>query len=277
VSIGVRQLHADDLSALRQLVERDPVTHCFVASRLEMGTDRWHLGGDLLGYFTDEGLQSAMYVGANLVPVETTPASRAAFADRLRRLGRRCSSIVGRAEDVLDLWRFLEPSWGPAREIRARLLLLVIDQDPSVPPDNDVHVTPMTDLDTLLPACVDMFTGEVGVSPVAGGMGSSYRARVAEIVAAGRSFSRIAGPTVIFKAEIGAVSATTCQVQGVWVDPAHRGQGLSEGGMAAVVLLARDGVAPVVSLYVNDFNTAARKCYATVGFREHGEFATILF
>ena len=81
----------------------------------------------------------------------------------------------------------------------------------------------------------------------------------------------------MFKAEIGAVSATTCQVQGVWVDPAHRGQGLSEAGMAAVVRLARMDVAPVVSLYVNDFNTAARKCYASVGFREHGEFATILF
>jgi len=277
VSIGVRQLHADDLSALWQLVKRDPVTHCFVASRLAMGTERWHLGGDLLGYFTDAGLESAMYVGANLVPVETTPASRAAFADRLRRLGRRCSSIVGNAEDVLDLWRFLEPSWGPAREIRARQLVMVMDHDSSLTPDQDVHVTPMTDLDTLLPACVDMFTGEVGVSPVAGGMGSSYRARIAEIVSAGRSYSRISGSTVVFKAEIGAVSATTCQVQGVWVDPAHRGQGLSAAGMAAVVRLARMDVAPVVSLYVNDFNTAARKCYVSVGFREHGEFATILF
>ena len=277
MSIGVRQLHADDLSALWQLVKRDPVTHCFVASRLEMGTERWHLGGDLLGYFTDAGLESAMYVGANLVPVETTPASRAAFADRLRRLGRRCSSIVGNAEDVLDLWRFLEPSWGPAREIRARQLVMVMDHDSSLAPDRDVHVTPMTDLDTLLPARVDMFTGEVGVSPVTGGMGSSYRARIAEIVSAGRSYSRISGSTVVFKAEIGAVSATTCQVQGVWVDPAHRGQGLSAAGMAAVVRLARMDVAPVVSLYVNDFNTAARKCYVSVGFREHGEFATILF
>lgn len=277
MSLGVRPLTADDLPALLRLVERDPVTHCFVGSRLEGGAERWRLGGDMLGYVTDDGLESALYVGANLVPVETTPASRAAFAHRLRRMGRRCSSMVGRAQDVLDLWRLLEPSWGPAREVRARQLVLVIDHEAAVEPDRLVRVTPSEDLDTLLPACVAMFTAEVGISPVAGGMGPSYRARVGELVAAGRSFSRIESGTVVFKAEVGAATSRVCQVQGVWVDPGRRGRGLSEGGMAAVVELARAHVAPVVSLYVNDFNTVARKCYATVGFREHGEFATILF
>lgn len=274
---GVRQLLPDDLSALIGLVERDPITHCFVASRLSLGLERIRLGADIWGYFTDEGLQSALYLGANLVPVETTPASRAAFADRLRRAGRRCSSIVGPAEDVRDLWRLLEPSWGSPREVRARQPLLVIDAAPNIAPDPRVTVTSLMDLDTLVPACVAMFTAEVGISPIAGGMSESYRSRIIELISAGRSYSRIQDGVVIFKAEIGAASASACQVQGVWVDPAHRGRGVSEPGMAAVVQLAQQQVAPAVSLYVNDFNTVARKCYAAVGFREHGEFATILF
>jgi predicted GNAT family acetyltransferase len=73
------------------------------------------------------------------------------------------------------------------------------------------------------------------------------------------------------------VSDGVCQVQGVWVDPRFRGRRLSESGMAAVVQLAREQIAPVVSLYVNDYNTPARKAYASVGFREHGSFATVLF
>ena len=61
------------------------------------------------------------------------------------------------------------------------------------------------------------------------------------------------------------------------MDPAHRGRRLSEAGMAAVVRLAREQLAPRVTLYVNDFNTAARKSYLAVGFRQVGTFATVLF
>ena len=135
----------------------------------------------------------------------------------------------------------------------------------------------MTDLDVLFPACVEMFTAEVGVSPVAGGGSAAYRARIAEIVQAGRSFVRIEDEVVVFKAEVGAVAGDVCQVQGVWVDPRFRGRGLSESGMAAVVEQVRADISPVVSLYVNDYNTAARKSYARVGFREEATFATVLF
>jgi predicted GNAT family acetyltransferase len=80
-----------------------------------------------------------------------------------------------------------------------------------------------------------MFTEEVGVSPLAGDGGAVYRARVRELVTAGRAFARFHGDDVVFKAEVGAATRSTCQVQGVWVAPRYRGRGLSVGGMAAVV------------------------------------------
>ena len=79
---------------------------------------------------------------------------------------------------------------------------------------------------------------------------------------------------VIFKADVGSVSGSVCQVQGVWLDPALRGRGLAAPAMAAVVRLART-VAPTVSLYVNDYNLPARATYLRVGFTDVGEFATI--
>jgi uncharacterized protein len=66
-------------------------------------------------------------------------------------------------------------------------------------------------------------------------------------------------------------------VQGVWVDPQLRGKGLGTAGMAAVVNLCLDEIAPVVSLYVNDFNAPALATYARVGFSRVGTFATVLF
>ena len=48
-------------------------------------------------------------------------------------------------------------------------------------------------------------------------------------------------------------------------------------GMAAVVELVRAEIAPVVSLYVNEFNRPARAAYERVGFRQTETFATIMF
>ncbi|WP_342770138.1 GNAT family N-acetyltransferase [Xylanimonas allomyrinae] len=103
------------------------------------------------------------------------------------------------------------------------------------------------------------------------------RSYVRLAVRTGDPYARPTGPMVEFKAELGAIAQGVAQVQGVWVDPAVRGRGLSEGGMAAVVVDARLRVAPVVSLYVNGYNERALRAYRRVGFEQVGTFATVLF
>lgn len=274
---AARVLTAADLPALRPLLDRDPVANCFVASRVEAaGLDPWRLGAELWG-FGGGRLEAACFAGANLVPVGDAPAGLAAFADRARRQGRRCSSIVGPAASVAALWERLEPHWGPARDVRASQPLLSTARPPAVPADPRVRRVGLAELDLLMPACVAMFTEEVGTSPLGSDNGAAYRARVRDLVLGGRAFARIEGGEVLFKAELGAVSARACQVQGVWVAPAHRGRGLGTAGTAAVVTEALRSVAPVVSLYVNDFNRPARRAYERVGFDNVGTFSSVLF
>ena len=222
-------------------------------------------------------LVSLCYGGANLVPVQATSPAIAAFADRALRQGRRCSSIVGTSAAVTELWGLLRPYWGPARDVRAAQPLMAIDGPSPVPPDPQVRRVRLDELDILLPASIAMFTEEVGVSPLAGDGGASYRARVGELVRSGRAFGRIEDGQVIFKAEVGAATPQACQVQGVWVRPEYRGRGLAAPGMAAVVALARQSISPLVSLYVNDFNTPGRATYRRAGFTEVGEFMSVLF
>ncbi|MDJ0383827.1 GNAT family N-acetyltransferase [Streptomyces sp. G-G2] len=274
-----RVLEPSDLDAALQVLGREPVANAFVTSRVQVaGLDPWRLGGEMWGWYTDGQLRSMCYAGANLVPVCAGPEAVRAFADRARRTGRRCSSIVGPAEAAGLLWRLLEPHWGPARDVRAHQPLMTTEQpSPEIAPDPLVRRVRTDQMDMIMPACVAMFTEEVGVSPLTGDGGLLYQARVAELVAAGRSFARIEDGKVVFKAEIGAATHRACQIQGVWVDPAFRGRGHSETGMAAVVDYALRDIAPVVSLYVNDFNTAARASYRRVGFREVGMFMSVLF
>ncbi|MER5617932.1 GNAT family N-acetyltransferase [Streptomyces sp. NPDC057575] len=274
-----RVLEPSDLGAALAILESEPVANAFVTSRVQIaGLDPWRLGGEMWGWYADGRLRSLCYSGANLVPICATPEAVRAFADRARRAGRRCSSIVGPAEPTAQLWRLLEPGWGPAREVRANQPLMVTESPSAdVTPDPLVRRIRKDEMDVLMPACVAMFTEEVGISPLAGDGGLLYQARVAELIGAGRSFARIDDGKVVFKAEIGAATPQACQIQGVWVAPEHRGRGLSETGMAAVLRYALADVAPVVSLYVNDYNTPARRAYARVGFQETGAFMSVLF
>ncbi|UGQ09889.1 GNAT family N-acetyltransferase [Yinghuangia sp. ASG 101] len=278
-SASSKVLDGADLPAILDLLGRDPVTNVFVASRVHLaGADPWRLGGELWGYYESGRLASLCYAGANLVPVEAGPEAIRSFADRARRQGRRCSSIVGPADAAANLWGLLEPIWGPARDVRpVQPLMVATEPSRTVTPDPRVRRVRRDEIDTVMPACVAMFTEEVGVSPLAGDGGALYRARVAELVNSGRAFARIEDGRVVFKAEIGAVTPHACQIQGVWVAPERRGEGLSEIGMAAVLDFALREIAPIASLYVNSYNTPARAAYRRVGFAETGAFMSVLF
>jgi len=214
---SLRVLGASDLSAALEITHRDPVTNVFVESRLlSAGLRPALLGAEVWGYEVRGRLESLCYVGANVVPVQARAEAVLAFAERALRGGRRCSSIVGPAEAVAPLWERLAPTWGPARELRpSQPLMAVSTRSPDVKPDPLVRHVEREELDVVLPACVAMFTEEVGVSPYGSGGGPIYRSRVRELIGQRRSFARIEAGKVVFKAEVGAVSPDACQVQGV--------------------------------------------------------------
>lgn len=284
-----RVLGRADLTQALAICAVDAVASVLAAARLEIAV-RSGFGvaaGQAWG-FPDVGpLEAVCWAGANVVPVIpiADPARRAeavaAFAAVARVHGRRSSSIVGEQWAALALWEQLSRYWPPARDVRADQPSMAIMTAPALPPDPTVRRSVPAELDLVLPACVHMFTEEVGYSPVSSG-GSAYAERVRSLVEEGRSFVRLvpddAGrPAVAFKAELGAVAGGVAQVQGVWVDPAFRGRGWSESGMAAVVTATRASIAPVVSLYVNAYNEKALAAYRRVGFEQVGTFATVLF
>jgi uncharacterized protein len=276
-SASLRLLTDHDRDEVLAICDRDPVANIFVAARIRAaGVDPSRLGGQLWGYGDGGQLTALCYSGANLVPVEAGPDAVTAFASRARMQGRRCSSIVGPAEAVSQLWSQLAPVWGTPRDVRPVQPVLAMSAPSAIEPDPLVRMVRPAELDAVLPSCIAMFTEEVGVSPIGADGGVAYRARQADLIAAGRSFARIDDGKVIFKAEIGAVTPQACQVQGVWVPPDCRGRGHAVRGMAAVVRAALQ-MAPVVTLYVNDFNAPARGAYRRVGFTQAGTFMSVLF
>ncbi len=275
---GVRPLGVADLQDFLELAGRDPVVNVFADYRARTTSlePRW-LGGEVWGRFEDGRLRAACHVGANLVPVEADDDDARAFAERALARGRTVSTIVGPHDAVRAFWDAVSPSWGTPRELRWEQPHLEIAADPLVAPDAEVRRTTREDMGQLYPACVAMYTEEVGLSPELGGGSDLYRARVTQLVSRGWSFARFDEGRLVFKAEVACASPHAAQVQGVWVPPDRRGEGLAVAGVAAVVDLVRRDIAPTVSLYVNEWNHAARRAYERVGFVETARFSTIMF
>ena len=274
----VRVLGPADLPAALEVFATDPVTNVFVEyrTRLTQLDQRW-LGGQMWGYEPEGRLEALCHVGANLVPVAGTAESCAAFAERAVGQRRLSSTIVGPRDAVELLWSDLADEWGAPRELRWDQPHLEISTAPLVQPDPKVRRTTAAEVDTLYPACVAMYEEEVGVSPELDGGRNLYRARVSQLVNRGWSFSRIEDGRVVFKAEVACATPAACQVQGVWVAPDRRNEGLCTVGIAAVVDIALREIAPTVSLYVNAHNTAARTAYERAGFGQSATFSTIMF
>lgn len=274
----VRHLGESERGAVRRLLDAEPYAAAPVAERVE--TQRLsglRSEGRLFGFGPRRQVESLCYFGTHLTPVRANGHAVAAFADLFAGEQRTCSSMVGTADAVLGLWHRLSGSWGRARDVRPCQPLLVMSQPPDLEPDQEVRLVRANEIDLLFPSAVRMYTEEVGISPLVEDGGRGYRQRVAELVRARRAYARFLDGEVIFKAELAVVTRHTAQIQGVWVEPRWRGRGIATAAMAAVVHDALRRVAPSVSLYVNDYNTPARRVYARCGFRQVGEFATVLF
>lgn len=275
----VRLLGPGDRDAFLALTGLDPVVNVFAAYRARVTNldPRW-LGGEIWGRFEGEELVAGCHMGANLVPVQCTPEDVERFAARAISRVRSTATIVGPHDAVAAFWDVVEDRWATPRELRWRQPHLQISEDPHVAPDPQVRVTTASDLGALYPACVDMYTEEVGVSPETAGGKDLYQARVRQLISRTWSFARFDEQgRVVFKAEVACATPHAAQVQGVYVHPDRRGEGLAVGGMAAVVALVRAEIAPTVSLYVNEWNTAARAAYARVGFVETARLSTVMF
>jgi hypothetical protein len=283
LTVPVRQLAEADRAAVERLLAAHPIAAAQIAERVALRGLGWRADGRLFGYGGARRQPEALlWSGGQVTPLVlpgqgAEPAALSAFAELMGGQPRVCASLVGLADAVLPLWERLRPCWGPERTVRSCQPLLTLENPPSVAADPLVRRVRPDEVDLLFPAAVAMYTEEVGVSPLGDDSGRGYRGRLGEMVRAGRSYARIVDGKVVFKAELAVVTRHTTQLQGVWVDPAWRGRGMATAALATVVRDALRGIAPTVSLYVNDFNAPARRVYDRLGFRQVGTFATVLF
>ena len=273
-----RLLGPDDVDAALDLCARDPASHVFVASRILDGG----LGSgstSAYGWFDEGRLSALVWSVANVVPVGTSAQSWPALAAHVRKVRRRCASFLGPRDEVAGLWREAGAAFPQPRAIRGEQPLMATRTPPSslgVELDPRVRPARVDEVDLVLPAAEHMFTQEIGYRPYTGSP-AFYRDSIWRLVRAGRTYVVVEDGRVIFKADVGSVALGACQIQGVWLTPQLRGQGLAAPMMAAALEQAMLDHAPLATLYVNDFNAPALATYRRIGMERVGTFSTILF
>ncbi len=273
----MRALTPEDRDEALALCVRNPAANVFVTARILEGALH-SMPGSLLGAYRDGWLTGLAWVSSNLVPVECDEQSIDAIAQRVKQWRRQCASIFGPADQVGWLWERLGLQWGPARSVRRPQPLLSTRERPSavgLPCHPRLRRAEPNEVDVVLPAAAAMFTEEIGYPPFVGSP-AGYRSVISGLIRAGHTYVWIDSNTTLFKADIGSVGAGTAQIQGVWLTPRLRGQGLARPLMAAVTEAVLRDVAEEATLYVNDFNAPARRTYASLGFAPVGSFMTVL-
>lgn len=278
---------------LMHVLQADPARHAYLLALVSArgSADISGPTGTLYGVFDDFGPIAAYWLGGSIVAVDATPATNKPIATLLNARGRWSTSIIGDASWVLDLEARLR--WGKPRGVRPEQPLLVFEEEPTVFAHPGVRLGAIPDLSAVFAASVEMFTEEVGFSPIAEGQ-SDYRARVRSLLDNRstlvvmtdrgvdgepiRQWPASGSPQqVVFKADLGIRSPYAVQIQGVWTHPDFRGRGIASAAMAAVSEHARQHAAPVVSLYANSYNGPALRVYEKAGYVQRGTFATVMY
>jgi predicted GNAT family acetyltransferase len=250
-----------------------PEVNCFLSSRAQLLEKSKN--STLLVYRNSYSeIEGVTYIGGNLIPAISSRSALLSLVDHLRSRQYKFSSIVGESRTVFDLWELISHLYSEPRAIRQSQPLLSLRGVPKISGNPLVHPATLGDLEEVVEVGIAMFTAEVGEVPDY----VDYRSRSIELIGAGRTLiSRdLDNGKIIFKSDIGAIGAGAYQIHGVWVDPAQRGKGLGSAGVATLVEYG-NRFAPIASLYVNDFNHAARASYHKVGFEKVAELATIFF
>ena len=222
----------------------------------------------------DGTVRGVIYYGAQLVVAADEPAALDAFAVEARKYpGLR--SFVGPKRAVDGLWTRVR-TWHRAPTIvRERQPLYALwPQALTAPEGAPVRRARADEAPLVAEHSAHMILGELGYDPRA--QRGSFLAGVRRAIELGLWWVWIDDDGLRFQCNVGAQTPVTAQVQGVWTPPALRGRGYATRGLAAVAqqLLT---TSPTVSLYVNDFNTAAIAVYERLGFARVGELSTYLF
>jgi uncharacterized protein len=270
---GVRRIRRTDDAAALAYLDRKPYENVFLS---------WGIGAQRIAafrprtYVYDDGAQIAgvAFLGSHVVLAAESNAVIEAFARLTVPAPERM--IVAPRETVEYYWKIVEPRHAPIRLARESQPVLAVDRA-TLRGDSagmTVRRARPDEWETVASNSAAMICEELEYNPRTGS--AEFDGIVRNSIERGAWWVGEGDGTLCFFCSEGPYSAHTLQLQGIWTPPALRRKGYAARALFAIceALLGKHAT---LSLYVNDFNTPALELYAALGFKQVGEFSTLLF
>lgn len=270
---SLRLLSEEDPRSALEFLQRDPLLHVYLISRLM--EERALAGTQIVVVRYNGAIVLVASLATNIVlasdtslPADITDSAVGFVADRILSRMLPVRAIISPAPLVEALWNQLRTRLDPPTVVRLTQPVYALRKAPGFPDLEEARYATVRDLDPLVPACAAMHKEEVGIDPLERDA-AGYRERIRELVEKKRSVILVVDRTIAAKCEYSAVTNEAVQLMGVWTHPRYRRRGLAHQLLREVCgHLVRRGKA--VTLFVNDFNRPAIHLYESLGFEPIG-------
>ncbi len=219
-------------------------------------------------------LEGVALIGHATLFEARTPRALRAFA-RAAQTRRGLHLVLGESDAVAEFWRHYRAEGQPMR-LACRELLFQLDRGGRAEEGAAVEglrLATQADLPLVIPAQARMVEDESGLDPRLSDP-EGFRRRCERRIDRGRTWVLTEGGRLVFKAEVFSETEEVVYLEGVYVAPEERGQGV---GLRCLSRLTAEMLRRVISvcLLVNERNRAAHAFYRKAGFRFDCQYDTI--
>lgn len=255
------------------LAERPIHTVCLAGYIRDNGLVSPHNRGTFFGCRNSEGrLEGVALIGhATLLEARTKRAMRefALIAQTYQRL----HLILGEKESIELFWNYYADEGQPMR-LACRELLFELNHAMQVREEVEgLRRATLDDLDQIAPVQAGMAEYESGINPLEVDP-EGFRARCARRIEMGRVWVLEEDGKLIFKADVQAHTPDVIYLEGIWVNPANRGQGIGRKCLRQLCLdlLTRT---KSICVLINEENKRAHTFYRMCNFKVRGVYDSL--
>jgi predicted GNAT family acetyltransferase len=270
-----RRLAEQDKAEVLEFLSGRPAQTMIMAGWIhDHGIESPHNGGVFYGYWSSRGILEGVALIGRMTMFETrSDASMRKLAEVAWGASSSVKAIMGVTEELEKFWDYYR-----AEEQRPRLVcqevLYECRPQTKAPVDTcGLRRGILPDLDQVITAHAEMVLAETGVNPLEVDP-AGFRSRCARRITQGRVWVLIKDGELLFKADIVTETPNSAYVEGIWVNPACRNQGL---GSRALGDLSNALLADKSSLrwFVNAQNLSAQSFYEKAGCVVRARFGKI--